>query len=129
MIKGVQPGEEHELTRDVTQALTVLAKRTPPVLATAEMIRWMEYAAYKVLEPFYEDHESSVGARIEVQHLAPTPLGMRFRALARLTRIEGRRYFFELEAYDEKEQIGRGTHERVIIDTARFATRLNDKLL
>ena len=129
MKKGVKPGLEHELARVVTRDLSVLATRTPPVFASAEMIRLMEYAAYQVLEPFYEDHESSVGVRIEVEHLAPTPLGMRVRALARLARIEGQRYFFELAAYDEKEQIGRGTHERFIIETARFAKRLDSKLL
>ncbi len=129
MKKGVKSGLEHELARVVTRDLSVLATRTPPVFATAEMIRLMEYAAYQVLDPFYEDHESSVGVRIEVEHIAPTPLGMRVRASARLARIEGRRYFFELEAHDEKEQIGRGTHERFIIETTRFAKRLNDKLL
>ncbi len=129
MKKGVKPGLEHEITRVVTRDLSVLATRTPPVFATAEMIRLMEYAAYQVLEPFYEDHESSVGIRIEVEHLAPTPLGLRVRALARLTRIEDRRYLFELEAYDEKEQIGRGSHERFVIETTRFAKRLDSKLL
>jgi predicted thioesterase len=54
---------------------------------------------------------------------------MRVRALARLSRIEGRRIFFELAAYDEKEQIGRGTHERFVIETTRFAKRLKDKSL
>jgi predicted thioesterase len=129
MKEGAKPGLEHDLVRVVTRDLSVLATRTPPVFATAEMIRLMEYAAYQVLEPFYEDHESSVGVRIEVEHLAPTPLGMRVRATARLVRTEGRRYFFELTAYDEKEQIGRGTHERFVIEADRFANRLNSKLL
>jgi len=128
MKEGVKPGLEHELVRIVTRDLSVLATRTPPAFATAEMIRLMEYAAYQALDPFYEDHESSVGVRIEVEHLAPTPLGMRVRASARLIRLEGRRCFFEVEAHDEREQIGRGTHERFVIETARFATRLEDKL-
>jgi predicted thioesterase len=88
----------------------------------------MEFAAYQVLEPYYDKQETSVGVRVEVHHLAPTPVGMRFRAKARLTRIDGRRIFFDLEAYDEKEQIGRGTNERFIIDIDRFRDRLERKL-
>ncbi len=128
MKDGLKPGLEHELVRVVTRDLCVLATRTPPVLATAEMVRLMEFAAYQVLEPYYEEQETSVGVRVEVQHLAPTPIGMRFRANARLTQIDGRRFFFDLEAYDEKEQIGRGTNERFVIDIDRFRERLKRKM-
>ena len=128
MKDGLKPGLEHELVRVVTRDLCVLATRTPPVLATAEMVRLLEFAAYQVLEPYYEEQETSVGVRVEVQHLAPTPVGMRFRAKARLARIDGRRFFFDLEAYDEKEQIGRGTNERFVIDIDRFRDRLERKM-
>jgi predicted thioesterase len=129
MKDGLKIGLEHELERVVTRDLSVLATKTPPVFATAEMVKLMEFAAYQVLEPFYEDHETSVGVHVEVQHLAPTPVGMRVRAKARLTRIDGRRFFFDIEAYDEKEQIGRGTNERFVIDVERFRDRLEQKMV
>ena len=128
MKEGLKIGLEHELVRVVTRDLCVLATRTPPVLATAEMVKLMEFAAYQVLEPFYEEQETSVGVRVEVQHLAPTPLGMRVRAKARLIQIDGRRFFFDIEANDEKEQIGRGTNERFVVDVDRFRTRLEKKM-
>ena len=128
MIDGLKIGLEHEIVRVVTRDVCVLATRTPPVFATAEMVKLMEFAAYQVLEPFYEEQETSVGVRVEVQHLAPTPLGMRVRAKARLTQIDGRRFFFDIEAYDEKEQIGRGTNERFVIDVDRFRDRLEKKM-
>ena len=127
MKPGLEPGLEHELVDRVTRERTVLQKRTVPVFATAEMVKLMEFSAYKALEPFYEDHESSVGVHVEVRHLAATPLGMKVRAVARLTRIEGRHYFFDLLAYDELEKIGEGSHERFIIDVDRFRTRLEKK--
>lgn len=128
MKDGLKIGLEHELVRVVTRDLCVLATRTPPVFATAEMVKLMEFAAYQVLEPFYEEQETSVGVRVEVQHLAPTPLGMRVRAKARLIQIDGRRFFFDIEASDEKEQIGRGTNERFVVDVDRFRTRLEKKM-
>ncbi len=128
MKDGLKIGLEHELVRVVTRDLCVLATRTPPVFATAEMVKLMEFAAYQVLEPFYEEQETSVGVRVEVQHLAPTPLGMRVRAKARLIQIDGRRFFFDIEANDEKEQIGRGTNERFVVDVDRFRVRLERKM-
>lgn len=128
MKDGLKIGLEHELVRVVTRDLCVLATRTPPVFATAEMVKLMEFAAYQVLEPFYEEQETSVGVRVEVQHLAPTPLGMRVRAKARLVQIDGRRFFFDIEANDEKEPIGRGTNERFVVDVDRFRVRLEKKM-
>jgi predicted thioesterase len=127
MKSGLKPGLECELVRVVTPDRTVLQKRTVPVFATAEMVKLMEFAAYQALEPFYEDHESSVGVHVEVRHFAATPLGMTVRAVARLTRLESRRCFFDLAAYDEQEKIGEGTHERFIIDVNRFRARLEKK--
>jgi predicted thioesterase len=128
MKQGLEPGLEHELERVVTPSESVLQERTSPVFATAEMVKLMEFTAYTLLEPYYEDHESSVGVHVEVRHLAATPVGMRVRAVARLTRIEGRRCFFDISAYDEREPIGEGTHERVIIDVNRFREKLEAKL-
>ncbi len=129
MKPNVKPGLEHEIVRVVTRELSVRGMRdVPPVFATAEMIRMMEMAAYHLLEPFYEEGEASVGTAIDVRHTAATPLGMRVRARARLTKVDGKRFLFDVAAFDEKERVGAGTHERFVIDIDRFRTRMDKKI-
>ena len=128
-MKALRPGLEHELERVVTRELSVRALRdVPPVLATAEMIRLMEMAAHLLLEPFYEEGESSVGTKVDVRHTAATPLGMRVRTRAKLIAVDRERYDFEVAAFDELGEIGRGTHERRVIDVARFRAGIERKL-
>lgn len=67
------------------------------------------------------------GARIAVEHLAPTPAGIRVEARAELLAVDGRRLTFAVEAHDERELVGRGSHERVAIDLGRFRQRLAAK--
>jgi predicted thioesterase len=64
-----------------------------------------------------------VGVHVEVRHLAATPVGAQVRAVARLMLVEGRRVIFRVLAYDDKESIGEGQHERMIVDRARFLDR------
>lgn len=129
MKTGLKPGLEHDLTRVVTRELAVSAATgLPPVLATAEMIRMMEYAAFLLLAPFYDEGEASVGTAVSVRHLAAAPLGMKVRATAVLTGIDGRRCTFDVTAFDETERIGEGTHERVVVDLARLRAKLEGKL-
>ena len=96
----------------------------PPVLATPMMIMMMENAALNALKPYFERGETAVGARVDVVHLAPTPEGHRVTARAEVTRVDGRRIEFRVEAVDGSDVIGRGTHERIVIDLARFSERL-----
>ena len=129
MKRTPRPGLEHELERVVTRELSVRGLRdVPPVLATAEMIRLMEITAHLLLEPFYDDGESSVGTRVDVRHTAATPLGMRVWTRAKLVTVDGNRYHFEVASLDEKGEIGRGTHERTVIDVARFRAGMEKKL-
>lgn len=99
----------------------------PPVFATPMMVRLMENAALNAIRSHFDPHESSVGTAIALHHLAATPEGMRVRAEAEVTAVEGRRIAFAVTAYDEVEMIGRGTHERMVIDLARFGARLAEK--
>jgi fluoroacetyl-CoA thioesterase len=99
----------------------------PPVLATPVMIMVMENAALNALKAFLEPGESAVGTRVDIRHLAPTPAGARVTGEARVTEVEGRRIAFEVRARDEREEIGAGTHERMVIDLARLAARLKSK--
>jgi fluoroacetyl-CoA thioesterase len=97
----------------------------PPVLATPVMIMAMENAALNAIKPFLAAGESAVGTRVDVQHLAATPVGRQVVARAQVTRVDGRRIDFSIEASDGVAAIGQGTHERLVIDMARFVERLN----
>ena len=97
------------------------------VFSTPSMINLMEHAARRALLPFLDPHEESVGVTVSVEHLASTPLHALVRAEAKVTKVDGRVIDFEITAFDEREQIGRGTHRRAVILTERFAARLNEK--
>jgi fluoroacetyl-CoA thioesterase len=97
----------------------------PPVLATPVMIMAMENAALNAIKPFLAAGESAVGTRVDVLHLAATPVGRQVVARAQVTKVDGRRIDFSIEASDGVAAIGQGTHERLVIDMARFVERLN----
>jgi predicted thioesterase len=96
----------------------------PPVLSTPVMIMAMENAALEAMKPYFDRGESAVGTRVDVEHLAATPLGRRIEALAEVTRVSGRAVEFRVWARDGDQEIGRGTHGRVVIDLRKFMERL-----
>jgi fluoroacetyl-CoA thioesterase len=98
----------------------------PPVLATPVMIMAMENAALNAIKPYLGATESAVGTRVEVVHLAATPVGRQVTASAVVTKVDGRRIEYTIEATDGSERIGSGTHERMLIDVVRFTERLNN---
>jgi fluoroacetyl-CoA thioesterase len=99
----------------------------PEVLATPVMIMAMENAALEAIKPYFEAGETAVGTRVDVSHLAPTPVGRRIVAHAEVTASNGRQIEFRVHAMDGTEEIGRGTHGRVVIDLAKFSERLAAK--
>jgi fluoroacetyl-CoA thioesterase len=99
----------------------------PPVFATPMMVLAIENAALAAIKPYLEPGESAVGSRVDLQHLAATPIGQRVTAWAEVTAVTGRRIEFKVRAQDETEEIGIGTHERVVIDMRRFGERLSAK--
>ncbi len=99
----------------------------PAVLATPVMIMAMENAALNAIKPYFEPGESAVGTRVDVNHLGATPVGRRVTAFAEVTSTSGRHIEFRVRAMDEDEEIGHGTHGRVVIDLARFSERLAAK--
>ena len=99
----------------------------PPVLSTPVMIMAMENAALEAIKPYFEPGESAVGTRVDIEHLDATPVGRRIVATAEVTGVEGRHVAFRVAAADGKEAIGRGTHERAVIDLIRFSRRLATK--
>ena len=96
----------------------------PPVLATPVMIMAMENAALEAIKPYFEPGESAVGTSVNVAHLAATPVGRRIEAFAEVTGTSGRAIEFRVWARDGDEDIGRGTHARVVIDLRKFTERL-----
>jgi fluoroacetyl-CoA thioesterase len=99
----------------------------PEVLATPVMILVMENAALNAIRPYLEAGESAVGTAVEVKHLAATPAGREVRATAEVVKVEGRRVDFKVSASDGTEEIGKGTHQRIVIDLRSFNERLARK--
>jgi predicted thioesterase len=92
------------------------------------MINVIEAAALDAIERYLLPGFQSLGTVLNVRHIAATPVGMRVRATAEVLRIEGRTVFFKVEARDEKDLIGDGTHERVVVNVAKFDERVQRKL-
>jgi fluoroacetyl-CoA thioesterase len=99
----------------------------PPVLATPVMIMMMENAALNAVRSFLDAGESCVGTMVAIRHLAATPVGQLARAEATVTKVAERLIEFTVSARDETEEIGKGTHERVVVDVKRIAQRLAAK--
>jgi fluoroacetyl-CoA thioesterase len=99
------------------------------VLATPVMVTLMETAALKAVEGLLPEGCQTVGTRIDVHHFAATPVGMRIMAIAEVVKVDGRSITFRLIVEDEKERIGEGKHERIIINVARFDQRIREKLI
>lgn len=101
---------------------------TVQVLATPVVINLFESAALQAIEHLLPAGYQSLGTHLDVRHIAATPVGMKVSASARVTRFDGRNVTFALEARDERELIADGTHERVIVNVAKFDARVQKKL-
>jgi len=99
----------------------------PPVLATPMMIVAMENAALNAIRDYLEPGETAVGTAVDVRHVAATPARQRVTSNAEVTRVEGRRIVFSVTAHDEIEEIGKGVHERMVLDVHRLTQRLASK--
>ncbi|SHI78048.1 thioesterase family protein [Desulfofundulus thermosubterraneus] len=123
-------GLQGEAVTRVTEDNTALAYGSggAKVFATPAMIGLMEKAALSSVDPLLEPGQITVGIRVDVEHLAATPVGMEVVARSELVEIDGKRLVFRVEARDEQELIGRGTHERFIVNQERFLSRTAAKL-
>ena len=113
-------GEEHTAPRVGSGAVHVLA--------TPVMSNLFEAAALAAIEQLLSPGHQSLGTVLNVRHIAATPVGMRVVASATVERIDGRTVHFRLEARDERDLIGDGTHERVVVNVAKFDARVQAKL-
>jgi len=98
------------------------------VLATPVMINLMEAAALDCAENLIPAGHQSLGIKLDVRHIAATPVGMRVRATAKLLKVDGRNLEFWVEAHDEKDLIGDGAHHRIVVNVERFDKRVQAKL-
>lgn len=98
------------------------------VLATPIMINMMEAAALDAIENLLPEGHQSLGTHLNIGHYAATPVGMRLQATAEVTKIDGRNVEFRVEAFDDRERIGDGTHTRVVVNVGRFDQRIQRKL-
>lgn len=99
----------------------------PPVFSTPYLILIMENAALNAVKQYLEGDESAVGARVDVRHLVATPVGREVVGHAEVTGTEGRKIFFRVWATDGNEEIGVGTHERVVVNIPRLVERMSAK--
>lgn len=123
------PGLFAELEHVVTDADTASRWGSGglPVFSTPALVGLMEIAAVKALEGHLPPGQTTVGGRIDVHHLAATPVGMKVRARAELVAVEGRRLAFKVQAWDAAELIGEADHDRFVVDEARFMAKVEGK--
>jgi fluoroacetyl-CoA thioesterase len=99
----------------------------PAVFATAYMVGLLEWACMEAMQPHLEDGEQSVGTGVWVTHGAATPPGLTVTVDVSLTKVEGRKLTFSVRAHDGVDTISEGTHERFVIDRARFVKKVGEK--
>lgn len=109
-------------------AIDFLGLEGARVLSTPHMIGYMERTCRDAVLPLLDPGHDTVGTQVNVWHLAAAPLGMAVTFQAAVTGVQDRRIQFRVEAFDEREKIGEGTHERAIVNIAKFASRLAVKL-
>ena len=125
----LQIGMKGRLERTVTADLSakVWGSGAVDVYATPCMIALVEETAWRSVQDELEPGQATVGTRLDVAHLAATPIGMRVRCETELVEIDRRRLVFSVTAYDETGRIAEGTHERFIVDVAKFQAKANAK--
>jgi fluoroacetyl-CoA thioesterase len=129
-MRAIPLGAKGSFTQRVTRAdlaNTFKDAMLPEVFATPMMIRAMENAALNAIRDYLDPGESAVGTVINIRHIAATPVGQQVTAEAEVIGIDGRRIQFRVSARDEIEEIGAGTHERMVVDLARLGARLEKK--
>ena len=126
---NIEIGLAAERSETVVESLlaTRLGSGSVEVYATPAMVALMESASVAAIEPLLPEGQSSVGIALDIRHLAATPPGQQVRARAEVIGVDGRKVTFQVQAWDEQERIGEGTHTRFVIDVARFMQRVQAK--
>ncbi len=134
----LQPGLTHQFKFKIPPTKTVphlypeseAFQQMPQVLATGYLVGLMEWACIEALRPHLDwPREQSLGTHVSVSHLAATPPGLTVTVDVRLDKINGRKLSFSISAHDGVDRICEGTHERTVIDSARFSAKISEKAL
>ncbi len=131
----LRPGIRHEFRYVVPETKTVphlypeseAFRAMPAVFATGFMVGLIEWTCMQAIEPHLDPGEQSLGVRVDFSHAAATPPGFTVTVKVEVTAVEGRRLSFRTEAHDGVDLVSRGTHDRFVIDGARFAKKLEQK--
>lgn len=129
IFENLKVGEKNLVESVVTENDTALkvGSGSLKVLATPKMIAIMEKSAADLVERLLPQDFTSVGISINIQHTSPTPINMKFFAESEIVKIDGKKIIFEITAKDERGEIGRGTHERFIVDRKKFQDKADSK--
>ncbi len=125
LIPGVSRSERIVIDRERTIGFLGEAMR---IYSTPAMVRDIEYTSLALIEEHLDEGESSVGTRIEADHLGATPMGQEVDVTVTIEEVDGRKVTLSAEVRDALEVVGRGRHRRFVIDTQRHAARLEEKL-
>jgi fluoroacetyl-CoA thioesterase len=129
MSQGLKVGMTHSMERGTTKDMSaqLVYPHVPDVYATRAMVGHVEEVCADLMLPHLAEGEQSVGVSMNFKHMAATPLGMKVRFTATLTAIEGKKLSFQVEGFDEVEKIAEVTHDRFIINAAKFNARSAEK--
>ena len=121
-IKGTK-----KITANEGNSAKTMGSGSLDVFATPAMVALVEETAWKSVQPYLGEGEGTVGTRVRLSHDAPTPLGMEITAETELIEVDGRRLVFRFQVSDEKGIIGKGEHERFIIQNEKFQSKADEK--
>ena len=123
--KGIKGRLEQTVTPEMSAAR--VGSGLVDVFATPMLVALVEQTCYESVLPHLDEGQGTVGTLVNVSHLSATPIGMRVWCESELTEVDRRRLVFSVKAYDDCGLIGEGTHERFVIDTAKFMEKLKNK--
>lgn len=123
---GIKGHQEMTVTHDNTAK--TMGSGVMDVFATPAMLALMEKTAFTSVAPYLSEGCGTVGIKVDIEHVASSPVGMKITCDSELVVVEGRKLIFSVEAFDEKGLIGKGTHERFIIESEKFQEKTDKKL-
>ena len=122
---GIKGAAQQPVTSENTAA--ALGSGTLPVFATPALVALAERTCWQSVAPYLDEGCGTVGTKLELEHTAPTPVGMTVTCESELTAVEGRKLVFKVSLYDEKGPVGGGVHERFVVNDAKFAAKAESK--
>jgi fluoroacetyl-CoA thioesterase len=129
MTQELKPGITHEMERETTEDMSAqkVFPHVPNVYATRAMVGHIEEVCSEMVFPYLKEGQQTVGTGMTFKHMAATPLGMKVRYSAKLTKVDGPKLAFEVEGFDEVDKIGEATHYRFIINAEKFNSQVAKK--